>query len=148
MSRSVPRVSRARGESDRTGRVWYSRRQVGDRVATDVSSHSQYRIKQLGQADDLPNMQPDGVTILDYDQACGKAREHAAELARGPKRNELTVRAAVALYLDDLERRQHEDARYQTESKFNRWVLKHPIADAKVNDLQITRLAGWHDPTR
>lgn len=128
-----------------TGRagVWYSRRQVGERIYSETGSHSRYKLKQLGQADDLPQMVTDGVTILDYDEACAKAREHAAELARGPVRKALTVRDAIAKYLDFLEQHNSPDSRYQTECKFNKWVLTHPIADEKVNDLSLSQLQEW-----
>ena len=128
-----------------TGRagIWYSRRQVGERVYTDTGSHSRYKIKQLGQADDLPGMHGDDATILDYDQACAKARDHAAELARGPVRVPLTVRKAIDRYLTYLEQHNGPDSRYQTECKFNKWVLKHPIADAEVNALTLAQLQDW-----
>ncbi len=128
-----------------TGRagLWYSRRQVGERIFTETGSHSRYKTKQLGQADDLPGMVVDGVTILDYDQACAKAREHAAELVRGPVRAALTVKSAVARYLDYLEQHNGPESRYQTECKFNKWVLKHSIADAQVNSLTLSQLQEW-----
>ncbi len=132
-----------------TGRagVWYSRRQVGERIITDTGSHSRYKMKQLGQADDLPGMIADGETILDYDQACVQARAHAAELIRGPVKTPLTVRKAIDRYLTYLEQRNGDDSRYRTESKFNKWVLKHPIADAEVNVLTLSQLQNWQAST-
>jgi integrase len=132
------------GKNARRAGAWISRRQVGERVVTNTGSHSQYKTKQLGQADDLPGMLADGLTILDYDQACAKAREHAANLARGPVRKALTVRAAIDFYLASVKQREGRVSA-QTESKFNKWVLKHPIADVPVNSLTLRQLQEWRD---
>lgn len=121
--------------------TWVSRVQNGERIVSDGGSHSKYKTRQLGAADDLPGMIADGVTILTYDQASAMARQHAVEIARGPVRKALTVRAAVERYLDHMARRKGAECR-STISKFSR-VLRHPLADIEVNKLTLTQLQAW-----
>lgn len=112
-----------------------------------------YLQRTLGLADDL--FEADGVTTLDFDQACRKAREIvAAEIAKataevaGPLP---LVRNAVDRYV--TKRNAREDAHAGTEgsagkkrdakSRLTKHVLSHPIANKGMHELMEADLSGW-----
>jgi integrase len=111
---------------------WVVRHYVGDQA---------YAIETIATADDFSDA--DGVAILDFRWAQAKARERMvrrAHIAAG-KTGPLTVRDAVAAYLDFLEtnRKSALDARYRASAH-----IFPKLGEFEVESLTTDHLRHWH----
>jgi integrase len=99
-----------------------------------------YAVEAIGTADDYSDA--DGVAVLSFDQAQGRAREHMVRHAHAAagKHGPLTVADVVADYLADLELRGRptEDSRY----RINAFVLPS-LGDVEVESLTTKALQHW-----
>jgi integrase len=123
---------------------WVARREIGrkeTKPGTKQYAYPTYQQWAVGAADDL--VPADGATVLSFQQAMTRAAtEHHAKQT-GTTSTVVTVRDAVRQYLTFIEGRKGERARTDAESKLGKHVLKHPIADRKVNDLASEELEQW-----
>lgn len=110
-----------------------------------------YKTENLGFADDLPGVvpgqQPNGTTVLTYDQAqtalrnWAKAEAEAERIAKEGAGGVPTVQSVVEAYFKDRESRGEAgaDARY----RLTRHVLNAPLASIKLSGLTERHLVEW-----
>ncbi|MGY3410108.1 integrase [Bradyrhizobium sp. GM5.1] len=111
---------------------WVVRSYVGDQ---------KYEVETIGPADDLSDA--DGVKILSFSQAQGKARElmvGRANKAAG-KTGPLTVRAAVDAYIEFLEakRKSADFSRYAADA-----FILPVLGETEVEELTKDEIESWH----
>jgi len=111
--------------------TWVVRHYVGEQ---------QYEVERIGTADDVSDA--DGVAVLDFWQAQGKAREAMVERAHRAhgKHGPITVADAMDDYLAFLDgnRKSGADARYR-----DRAFIRPMLGDIEVAKLTADRLRKW-----
>jgi integrase len=118
---------RLRGKSG----TWWARHYIGEQ---------QYQVEPLGIADDMSD--PDGVAVLDFDQAVEKARASMVTRAhtaagKGP----FTVARAIEVYVQNLEDRGQRtyDARKNSDAH-----ILPAFGETEVAALTTEQLRSWH----
>jgi integrase len=104
-----------------------------------VLVEGKYREKALGVADD--HDVADGATVLSWSQAQAAVRAWAAkQTASGP----ITIKRAVADYIDDLRARKGESAAKDAEGRLNKHLVPE-FGDKVLADLTTAELNGWRN---
>jgi integrase len=118
-----------RWQDARTGR-WLLRRYDGQA----------YSVETLGQADDDREIGADGVAILDYEQAKAAAIAALDASAEGKPHGRLTVRRAMANYIDYLkaEHRPTADTEWRTVAH-----ITPKLGDIEVQALTSKKIRDW-----
>jgi integrase len=109
---------------------WLLRRTVGGK----------YIVEPLGLADDLGGAPADGIGVLAYEQAKTKALELLTHNAGEKSFGRLTVRKAMARYIDYLASQGKRTL--ETERRAAALILP-PLGDIEVADLTSDRIRKW-----
>lgn len=112
-----------------TGR-WFLRRNLGDR----------YTVQPLGLADDGKGLVADGTSILTYQQAKDKALAALAQNNEAKSYARLTVRKAMAIYIDFLASQGKRTL--ETERRAAALILPE-LGDLEVAALTSDRIRKW-----
>ena len=99
-----------------------------------------YLVEALGLADDLGGAPADGIGVLTYEQAKAKALERLVQSAGEKSFNRLTVRKAMARYIDYLASQGKRTL--ETERRAAALILP-PLGDLEVADLTSDRIRTW-----
>jgi integrase len=101
---------------------------------------SAYSVESLGQADDERDIAPDGVSVLTFEQAKAKALATLDGSAEGKVHGRLTVRRAMANYIDYLkaEGRPTADTQWRTVAH-----ITPKLGDIEVAALTSKKIRDW-----
>ncbi len=118
------------------GGSWTARRFLGDR---------KYAERGLGFADDL--QEADGVTVLTFSDAQGKAREwwkaaERAELGLAPADGPFNVAMALEAYFNDRERRGSKGLPKDRAAARSR--ISPALGDVELQKLTTKKIRDWH----
>jgi integrase len=109
---------------------WFLRRYIGGK----------YVVEPLGLADDTSSVQADGVGVLSFEQARETALERLNESAEGKQHGPLTVRRAMARYIDFLAAQGKRTL--ETERRTAALILPS-LGDVEVASLTSDRIRKW-----
>jgi integrase len=146
-NRSARRKLKARGKPyftrlDEGLHLGY-RRLTGDRSGTWVirfyAGKQSYAVETVATADDLSD--PNGIDVLDYDQATKKARELRDERARRGVGGPVTVADAMRAYIGYLttHRKTGQDVSYSFAAH-----IEGPLGHIEVAKLTTPEIRAWH----
>jgi integrase len=114
---------------------------IGNWVVRHYAGDQKYEVETIGPADDKSDA--DGIAILSFSQAQGKARELMVERANkaAGKTGPITVQAAVDAYIEFLEakRKSADFSRYAAGA-----FILPVLGETEVEDLTKDRIESWH----